>query len=313
MAVAEQCLTEQLASYGPQVRAIERPSPLQAAAYCRDLARSHYENFSVASWLLPRALRQHFYAVYAYCRWADDLADETRHADRSLVLLDWWEDELDRCYRGEADHPVFVALRTTIAAFDIPREPFQQLLAAFRQDQHQTRYATHAEVLGYCRNSANPVGRLVLYLGRAHDERLGAWADSICTGLQLANFCQDVARDWNAGRVYLPHETLTAAGCFDDAMVWGQATPAFRRALKTEVDRAEDYLRAGEPLVDAAPALLRRQLALFIEGGQSTLEAIRRRDYDVWTQRPTVSRWRKLRLVAECWWRNGRSGTEAAR
>lgn len=303
MAVAEQCVTQQLARYGPQARAAARPSMVEASAYCRHLAQSHYENFSVASRLLPLDLRQHFYAIYAYCRWADDLADETRHAERSLVLLDWWEDELDRCYSGQADHPVFVALRPTIEAFDIPREPFQRLLTAFRQDQRQSRYATHPEVLAYCRNSANPVGRLVLYLGRAHDERRGALSDSICTGLQLANFCQDVARDWAAGRVYLPHATLEEAGCFADAVVWGQPTPAFRRALAIEVDRAESYLRAGEPLFEQAPPVLRSQVALFVAGGLSVLEAIRRRDYDVWTRRPTVSRLRKLRLVAQCWWR----------
>lgn len=284
----------------------------EASAYCRHLAQNHYENFSVASRLLPADLRPHFYAIYAYCRWADDLADETRHAERSLTLLDWWEDELDRCYRGQVDHPVFVALRPTIEAFQIPRAPFQRLLSAFRRDQRQSRYGSHEEVLDYCRDSANPVGRLVLYLGRAHDEQRGVLSDSICTGLQLANFCQDVARDWSAGRVYLPHATLAKAGCFDDAVVWGQATPAFRRALAIEVARAESYLRSGQTLVERVPPVLRSQVGLFVAGGLSVLEAIRRRDYDVWTKRPTVSRMRKLQLVARCWWQAHTRGCKEA-
>src|SRR5262249_5390131 len=157
-------------------------------------------------------LRPHFYAIYAFCRRADDLADETGDPQLSLSLLDDWQQQLDLCYAGQPQHPVFVALRETIEEFLIPPEPFVRLLTAFRQDQHVTRYATHADVLDYCRNSANPVGRLILYLGRCHDERRGALADSICTGLQLANFCQDVARDWAKGRIYLPCETLAAAG-----------------------------------------------------------------------------------------------------
>jgi squalene synthase HpnC len=228
------------------------------------------------------------------------------------VLLDWWHDELRRCYRGQAEHPVFVALRETIDAFEIPSEPFERLLAAFRQDQHQTRYATHDAVLAYCQNSANPVGRLILYLGRCHDERRGALSDSICTGLQLANFCQDVQRDWAAGRVYLPHATLEEAGCFEGKQVWGQPTPAFRKALAKEVDRAERYLRGGAPLVEMVPPVLRVQVALFVAGGLAVLSAIRRLDFDVWTARPTVGRWRKAQLLARCWWQYRLGGRREA-
>ncbi len=211
----------------------------QAQAYCRRLARTHYENFTVASWLLPRKLRQHFANIYAYCRWSDDLADETAGGAESLQLLDWWQSQLDDCYRGIATHPVFVALQSTIDEFDIPIDPFRDLLIAFRQDQTQTRYETFDDLLGYCRNSANPVGRLVLYLGRCHDDRRGQLADNICTALQLANFWQDVARDYDRGRIYLPQESCRRAG-YDEAMfARREFNPQFRQLLAGEVDRAE--------------------------------------------------------------------------
>ena len=282
-------------------RGARSPSRAQALAYCRSVARAHYENFTVASWLLPRRLRPHFYALYAFCRGADDLADETRDAGTSLAGLDAWQQQLERCYEGTSDHPVFVALRGTIEEFALPREPFMRLLAAFRQDQRVTRYGSHEEVLGYCRNSANPVGHLVLYLGRCHDARRAALADSICTGLQLANFCQDVARDWAKGRIYLPRTTLDRAGCSEEVFVRGQASDAFCEAMRVEVDRAESYLRAGEPLVELVPRELRVDVALFVAGGRSMLAAIRDLDYDVWRQRPRVSRWSQWRLLWQCW------------
>jgi len=287
----------------------EAPASLvEAHAYCRALARRHYENFTVASWLLPRRLVPHFQAIYAFCRLADDLADELPDAGASLVALDHWQAQLDRCYAGAAEHPVFVALGETIEMFAIQREPFVRLLEAFRQDQRVTRCATHAEVLAYCRNSANPVGELVLYLGRCHDERLVRLSDSVCTGLQLANFFQDVARDWAKGRVYLPQETLDRAGFGEDDFRRGQFTPSFGRALAVEVDRAESYLRAGEPLAALVPPELRVDVALFIAGGLSTLAAIRRAGYDVWSTRPTVSRRRQLALLVNCWFRFGLRG-----
>src|SRR5688572_24380446 len=184
---------DDLETFGPD-RATKVPSLVESQDYCLRLALTHYENFAVATRLLPRDLRQHFYHVYAYCRWADDLADETADRARSLKLLDWWEHELAECYSGRSRHPVFVALEGTIAEFAIPIEPFRRLITAFRQDQTTTWYGSFDELLGYCRNSADPVGRLVLYLGRCHnDATTGPLSDSICTGLQLANFWQDVA------------------------------------------------------------------------------------------------------------------------
>jgi squalene synthase HpnC len=292
----------ELGRFGPDSRA-ERPfTDEEAAAYCRRLTHRHYENFTVASALLPRRLLPHFYAVYAYCRWADDLADEAGDPQRSLDLLDWWQDELERCYGGDAQHPVFVALGPTIREFEIPREPFLDLLSAFRQDQQVTRYATHAEVLAYCQHSASPVGRLVLYLGRCHDDKRVALSDSICTGLQLINFCQDVARDWQAGRIYLPAETLDRAG-YDETMFTRRAcNAAFRAALGDEVARAERYLHEGQSLVDRMPKELRLEVALFAAGGLAVARAIRRANYDVWRARPTLSKYSKLQLLVGCWW-----------
>ncbi len=292
-----------LERFGPEVRAPIIPSVHEAAEYCRRLTTHHYENFTVASKLLPRDLLPHFHAVYAYCRWADDLADEAASPRQSLVLLDWWESQLDRCYAGEAEHPVFVALRNTIAEFSIPREPFANLLIAFRQDQQTRRYARHQEVLEYCRNSANPVGHLVLYLGRVHDAQRVELADAVCTGLQLINFCQDVARDWKLGRLYLPTETLERCGCDDTMLSRAVATRELCQAVEIEVARAESYLHRGEPLVELMPDDLRLDIALFIAGGLAIAREIRRVRFDVWRERPTLSKFAKLRLLAGCWWR----------
>ncbi|MGD9724083.1 MAG: squalene synthase HpnC [Pirellulales bacterium] len=275
------------------------PAPALRAAveHCRRFTRSHYENFSVASWFVPRSLRPHFWASYAYCRSADDLADGAANAADALRRLDEWETLLDGCYEGQPSHPVFVALQHTIREFGIPRQPFADLLSAFRQDQRVTRYATHDDVLGYCRGSANPVGRLILYVGRCCDERRAALADSICTGLQLANFCQDVARDGDLGRVYLPQATLDRAGYTAEMFARREFNDAFRRVMVEEVDRAADYLRGGEPLVGLMPKQLRRQVGLFVAGGLEILQAIRRQNYDVWMRRPVVSRWSQARLL----------------
>jgi len=292
----------ELKKYGPG--AATAPADLSAAQeYCRRLARSHYENFVVASWLLPEALQQHFYNVYAYCRWADDIADETGDSRQSLELLKWWEQQLDDCYRGRATHPVFAALIETVEEFDIPPAPFRNLLAAFRQDQRKTRYETFNELLGYCRNSANPVGQIVLYLGRFHSEETAALSDSVCTGLQLINFCQDVARDYKNGRIYLPRQSWRAADYSEAMFESATFNPAFRNMLEAEVQRAEDYLRAGQPLVERTPAPLRADVQLFIDGGLATAGAIRRCGFNVWKRRPRVSKLQRLRMLAGAWWK----------
>lgn len=297
---------DELAIYGPAAGQA-RPSLAEAQTYCRRLAESHYENFTVASWLLPAELRPHFCHVYAYCRWSDDLADETAGGQESLALLDWWQSQLEDCYRGVTSHPVFVALEQTIQEFGIPIDPFRDLLIAFRQDQVQKRYDTFEELLGYCRNSANPVGRLVLYLGRCHDDQRGRLSDSICTGLQLANFWQDVARDFDRGRIYLPLESCRRFGYDESMFQRREFSPQFRELLKSEVDRAEEYLRNGESLVARMPPNLRIDIQLFVDGGLSILKAIRRIHYNVWQKRPTVSKTAKLGLLFRAWWQHGKS------
>jgi len=288
--------------YGPQA---VQPKPLtlrRARRYCRRLARRHYENFTVASWLLPGRLRQHFCNVYAYCRWADDLADEGGDPRSSLELLAWWEQQLRECYQGRATHPVFIALDDTIRRFEIPPDPFVDLLVAFRQDQRVTRYETFDQLLNYCRYSANPVGWLVLYLGECHTPQRVRLADSICTGLQLANSWQDVARDWDRGRIYIPQAHCRRFEYDESHFARREANESFRQLLAAEVAEAEGFLRRGLPLVDMVPEELRLDVALFIEGGLAILEAIRRQQYDVWSRRPTLSRWEKLELAVRCWW-----------
>lgn len=287
-----------LAAYGPGSLPAAAPSLASARDYCRRLARTHYENFAVATWLLPRSIRPHFHAVYAYCRWADDLADEAATTSEATAGLDWWRRQLDDCYAGHAQHPVFVALAETIRQFEIPQEPFADLLVAFRRDQQQVRYETVAELHEYCRYSANPVGRIVLCLARALEPVNAELSDSICTGLQWANHCQDVARDWHKGRVYIPRKTLQAHGCDVERLAEQGATPQFRAALAEEVTRADDMLRRGLPLVERVPRWLAGDIWLFVAGGRKILERIRRQDYDVWSRRPVVTRGDQFRLLA---------------
>jgi len=292
-----------LERYGPQAKEPRLLSPRQSRRYCRRLARRHYENFTVASFFLPRRLRRHFYHVYAYCRWADDLADETGDPRRSLALLGWWERQLRECYEGKARHPVFTALSETIRKFEIPVDPWLDLLVAFRQDQRVTRYETWDELVQYCRYSANPVGRLVLYLGRCHTERKARLADAICTGLQLANFWQGVAGDFDRGRIYLPQADCRRYGYGERDFARRECNEAFRLLLAAAVDRAEGWLRRGAPLIELMPFKLKLQVALFVRGGLEILDAIRRQNFDVWTARPVVPKMKKLKIFARTWWR----------
>jgi squalene synthase HpnC len=288
--------------YGPQAPPPKDLTLKRSRRYCRRLARRHYENFAVASWLLPRRLRQHFYNVYAYCRWADDLADRADSPQRGLALLDWWEQHLQECYRGHAVHPVFIALAETIERFQLPCEPFAELLVAFRQDQRISRYESFEKLLNYCRYSANPVGRLVLRLGRCYDERLGQLADLVSTGLQLANFWQDVARDFERGRIYLPLTHCRRFGFDESQFARRKATEPFRRLLAAEVAEAQGWLHRGLPLVDLVSPELKLDVALFIHGGLGILDAIRKCDYDVWSQRPALRKTDKLGILLACWW-----------
>src|SRR5437899_5579510 len=274
------------------------PSQSEAQEYCRHLARTHYENFSVATWFLPERLRQHFYNVYAYCRISDDLGDEVDHPAASLQLLDEWEAELHACYAGSPRHPVFVALAETVRKFDIPMQPFADLLKAFRQDQTITRYPTFNDLLGYCRYSANPVGHLVLYLCGYRDPERQQLSDFTCTALQLANFWQDVSVDYAKGRIYLPLEDLRRFEVSEHDIATGNNTAAFRDLMKFEVERAREWFRQGLPLVAKVDRELGVDLELFTRGGQEILNAIERQNFAVLGRRPSISKGRKLVLVA---------------
>ena len=274
------------------------PSLEESREYCARLARTHYENFSVATWFLPRRLRQHFYNVYSYCRISDDLGDEVGDAAASLALLDQWQIELDACYEGHPKHPVFVALAETVRQFEIPKQEFSDLLIAFRQDQTVTRFETFADLLGYCRYSANPVGHLVLYLCGYRDAERQQLSDYTCTALQLANFWQDVTRDYAKGRIYLPLEDLRRFSVEEDDILCGRNTPAFRAMMRFEVERADEWFRRGLPLVDKVDRELAVDLELFSRGGQEILKAIAQQDYAVLGNRPEISKPRKLALVA---------------
>ena len=280
---------EDLKKWGPDGTA----APLnlsEAEQYSRQLATTHYENFPVVTKIVPRDLRQHFANVYGFCRWADDLGDETGSPEESLRLLSWWKTELHRCYEGEASHPVYVALKPTIERFSIPIEPFADLISAFEQDQSIQSYDTFAQLTDYCRRSANPVGRIVLHLiGCPHPENLRC-ADSICTGLQLANFWQDVCRDHDIGRVYLPREDRERFGYSDEDLHEKRFTPEFRNLLEFEVDRTRDLFREGEPLIRSLSGRWRIVVDLFSRGGQMVLDEIDRVDYDVWRQRPVITK-----------------------
>jgi squalene synthase HpnC len=273
------------------------PSLTEAQAYCERLARTHYENFSVATWLLPSRLKQHFFNVYAYCRISDDLGDEVGDPQQSLALLDEWEAELDQCYQGSPRHPVFVALQQTVRTLDIPRKPFADLLVAFRQDQTTTRYETFNDLLGYCLNSANPVGRLVLYLCGYRDEPRQQLSDFTCTALQLANFWQDVAVDYGKGRIYLPLEDLRRFGVSEQQIADRRSAPAFIELMKFEVARAREWFERGLPLASMVASELAIDIELFTRGGQEILSAIERQGYDVLKQRPVISKSRKLGLL----------------
>jgi len=276
----------------------------EAKAYCERLAKTHYENFSVATWFLPKKLRKHFYSVYSYCRISDDLGDEVGNPQQSLALLDIWQHELDALYAHMADasqpaprHPVFVALEPTIRECGIPHEEFSNLLIAFRQDQNVQRYQSFEDLLGYCRNSANPVGHLVLYCCGYSDGERQQLSDFTCTALQLANFWQDIAVDYEKGRIYLPLDDMRRFSVSEQDIASRRFTPEFRELMQFEVTRARKWFELGLPLAEAVDRNLALDIELFSRGGQAILRAIEKQDFDVLRKRPVVSKSRKLGLI----------------
>jgi len=272
-------------------------TPKEAQEYTRWLATHHYENFNVASWLLPKELHQHFYNLYAYCRWADDLGDEVPVTERALELLAWWERELDACYAGQPRHPVFVALRETATAKEVPKQPFADLLKAFRQDQVVKRYATWPGVLDYCQYSANPVGRLVLYLCGYRDEERQKLSDSTCTALQLANFWQDVSRDLEKGRIYIPLDRARAYGISEEEIVGKRFDERYVALMQELIGRTRDLFDVGMPLAKMVDGKLRVDLEMFSRGGLAVLVAIEAMGYDTLNKRPEVSKGKQVRLL----------------
>jgi squalene synthase HpnC len=295
MSAVNQTWSHLPAEYAIPARA---PSVHDAQSYCERLARTHYENFSVATWFLPKRLRQHFFNVYAYCRISDDLGDETGDREASLLLLDEWEAELNACYEGSPRHPVLVALAGTVREFEISKQTFADLLTAFRRDQTVTRYEAFDDLLGYCHYSANPVGHLVLYLCGYRDSERQQLSDFTCTALQLANFWQDVSGDYEKGRIYLPLEDLKRFRVSEDDIAGQRNTPAFREMMRFEVERAREWFDRGLPLAGKVSKELAIDLELFSRGGQEILNAIERQSFAVLGRRPAISKSRKLALVA---------------
>lgn len=270
----------------------------QALSYTRWLATHHYENFHVVSLLLPKRLHQDFYNVYAFCRWSDDLGDEIGDTAESLRLLEWWRGELHSLYQSKApSHPVYVALRESIARHQLPREPFDNLITAFVQDQTVTRYRDWRHVLDYCVNSANPVGRLVLLLCGYSDEERFRLSDATCSALQLANFWQDVTVDLKKDRIYLPLHLFDKYGYTEAELFERRFTPAFREVMREAVDYAQRLFEEGLPLAGMLDRRLSLDIDLFSRGGLKVLEKIRAQGYDVLGARPHISKSERVRLL----------------
>jgi squalene synthase HpnC len=286
------------AALPPEYRIPDKtPTLEEARAYCQRLAETHYENFHVASWFLPKRLRPHFHSIYAYCRISDDLGDEVGNPEQSLALLDLWGQELDACYRGQARHPVFVALAETIRICNIPQKPFADLLVAFRQDQTVTRFETIDDVLDYCHYSANPVGRLVLYACGYRDPERFVLSDYTCSALQLANFWQDVTVDYAKDRIYFPLADMRRFGVDQATIANRNFTPQFRDLMRHEVDYARQMFAQGMPLIQMVDRELAVDLDLFSRGGLEILNAIERQDYNVLRARPAISKGKKVTLL----------------
>jgi squalene synthase HpnC len=265
-----------------------------AYARCLDIARRHYENFPVASRLLPRRLRPHIAAIYAFARIADDFADEGARAPAArLALLDDWQARLDRADgRATPDDSdagaIFLALGDTIQRFDLGRQPFSDLLSAFRQDVTVTRYETWEDLLDYCRRSANPIGRLVLRVNGYRAEELDTRSDALCTALQLTNFWQDLEVDLRKDRVYVPQVLVRAAGANIEDLRKRRLTPAWRTALEEAARRTRELFAAGRPVADGVRGRLRWELRATWLGGSRILHRLSKAGFDVFKRRPTL-------------------------
>jgi squalene synthase HpnC len=286
---------EDLLRFGPGVT--YRVSRDEAVEYCANLTATHYENFSVVTWLTPREHRLAFRSIYAFCRWSDDLGDEVGDPARSLALLDWWRGELRSLYQGETRHPVMIALGETVMRYGIPVDPFEALITAFEQDQSISEYQTYEQLLDYCSRSANPVGHLVLYVARAFTPENAQLADATCTALQLANFWQDVARDLAIGRIYLPRVDRERFHYPEGDLRALRFTPQFAELMKFQVERTRALFGGGKELLGRIPLELAVDIDLFSRGGLAILDRIEAQGFDVLSSRPALSRRTKLALL----------------
>jgi squalene synthase HpnC len=270
----------------------------QAQGYTRRLAHSHYENFSVVSLMLPRELRQDFCNVYAFCRIADDMADELGDPVRASQCLAELRRQTEECYAGHVSTRLFAALSATIEKYDVPAQPFLDLIDAFEQDQRVDRYQSFGEVVDYCRRSADPVGRLVLYMCGYRDAERQRLSDRICTALQLTNFWQDVRRDMlDRNRIYIPRESMDKFGVTEEQIHQGRFDERFAQLMRWEVDRTQRMFDEGRQLLPMLHWQVRKHIALFGKGGEAILDAIRHQNFDTLTSRPSLSRWQKTRLM----------------
>ncbi len=276
----------------------ERPCSLQDAyTYCTRLAMRHYENFPVGSLFIPRSMRKHVHAIYSFARIADDFADEARFEGSRLENLHAWRESLAQSFQGKACHPVFIALGDTATKYEIPQSLLGDLLTAFEQDVVKSRYENFDEVLAYCQNSANPVGRLVLLLFGYRDEALHRLSDRICTGLQLANFWQDVAIDLKKDRIYLPRDEQARFGVDEAMLQAGTLTDPLRRLLAFQVERTREIFEEGRALPNQVRGMLSLELKLVWLGGTRILEKLRAADYDFYRRRPKIGALDKIRLL----------------
>jgi hydroxysqualene synthase len=297
-------MSMQVNTWDSALQAGEPCSVGEAFAYCERMARNHYENFPVGSLLVPRSSRRHVYSIYAFARTADDFADEgygtgaaeLDEAGRLAALADW-EQKLEATYRGEASHPVFIALAETVKELGLPIELFRDLLSAFKQDVSKRRYATFDELLAYCTRSANPVGRLILLLFGYREEKLHRLSDSICTGLQLANFWQDLSLDIRKDRIYLPEDEMADFGVSVADLRAGRSSDRFAALLKMQVERTEKLFEVGRSLPGLVSGRLAIELRLTRLGGMRILRRIEEQGYDTLRARPVITTWDKIALL----------------
>ncbi len=283
--------------------AVTKYSAPEALMYCERLTKAHYETLPVGSLLVPRPLRKHVYSIYAFARTADDFADEgyensTLTETQRLAALQDWQQNLENCFAGKADHPIFIALAATVKELNLPIKPLSDLLSAFKQDVFKTRYANFDEVLDYCTRSANPVGRLILLLFGYQDERLHRLSDHICTALQLANFWQDVSVDIRKDRIYLPQEEVQQFGVTIEDLREAKFSKHFAELMKFQVERTWELFHQGRELPELVSGRLKYELRLTWFGGANILKQIEALGYDTLTQRPANSTFDKLRLLA---------------